>query len=284
MIYRASALKGENMSVRLYVGFKELGLKVWNFPAGEVGVKVLEPHFLGYQGETVVECNFESNDDLFVVAQLADIISHWKQLSSVELKINYMPYSRQDRKTSSGEANAMKVVGKFINSLGFGLVTTSDPHSDVVEAVVDNLDIVEQWVEMVEFSGYLNPYTVLVSPDAGALKKIYKVANKLKYPVICATKVRDVETGDIVDTQVEYNLEAPNPDFLIVDDICDGGRTFIELAKKLKPLTQGRILLYITHGVFSKGFDDLEQHFDQIYVANNMRNLSNNILIDKVSF
>lgn len=120
------------MSVRLYVGFKELELKVWNFPAGEVGVKVLEPHLLGYQRETVVECNFESNDDLFVVAQLADIISHWRQLSSVELKIDYMPYSRQDHKTSSGEANTMKVIGKFINSLGFGLVTTLDPHSDVV--------------------------------------------------------------------------------------------------------------------------------------------------------
>jgi ribose-phosphate pyrophosphokinase len=56
-------------------------------------------------------------------------------------------------------------------------------------------------------------------------------------------------------------------DFLIVDDICDGGRTFIELAKVLRPLTSGQVKLYVTHGIFSAGFEALAG-LDRIFVAN----------------
>ena len=40
---------------------------------------------------------------------------------------------------------------------------------------------------------------------------------------------------------------------LIADDICDGGRTFIELAKVLKERGAAHIHLHVTHGIFSKG-------------------------------
>ena len=33
-------------------------------------------------------------------------------------------------------------------------------------------------------------------------------------------------------------------------DICDGGRTFIELAKVLKDNGAKRVTLYVTHGIF----------------------------------
>ena len=39
-----------------------------------------------------------------------------------------------------------------------------------------------------------------------------------------------------------------------MDDICDGGRTFIELAKALKVDGPRSVWLYVTHGIFSQGF------------------------------
>lgn len=265
------------MSVKLSVNHMPVELKIWKFPAGEIGVRVIDPSLLR-SGIHDITMNFESNDDLFVVAQLVNILKPWRKSSELTLSCGYMPYARQDRRMTYGEANAMKVVAQFINTLGFDHVDILDPHSDVVEATIDNLFIMEQHEALLEFAEYIPNNTILVSPDAGALKKIYKAAKALEMDVVCATKVRDVSTGQITSTKVECE-HIGNKDFLIVDDICDGGRTFIELAKVLKPLTDGKIYLYITHGIFSAGYEELEKHFEKIFVANMMNKATNKIIV-----
>jgi ribose-phosphate pyrophosphokinase len=56
---------------------------------------------------------------------------------------------------------------------------------------------------------------------------------------------------------------------VIVDDICDGGRTFLEMQKTIRSeriyLFGDKIYLVVTHGIFSAGFDELKKHFDGIY-------------------
>ena len=51
---------------------------------------------------------------------------------------------------------------------------------------------------------------------------------------------------------------------IVVDDICDGGGTFIGLAKLLKGRGAIKCTLAVTHGLFTKGFDKLADHFDEI--------------------
>jgi ribose-phosphate pyrophosphokinase len=113
-----------------------------------------------------------------------------------------------------------------------------------------------------------------VSPDAGAEKKIFAFAKELGFEnVVRAGKVRDVSSGKITGTEVyvpEPALYKTDKDFLIVDDICDGGRTFIELAKKLRPMTTGKIKLLITHGIFSKGIEVFDGIIDEVLVINNI--------------
>ena len=107
---------------------------------------------------------------------------------------------------------------------------------------------------------------ILVSPDAGSLKKVSKVAREFNCKMVRADKTRSVIDGSITGTVV-YSESVGDKDFLIIDDICDGGRTFIELAKELRKLTTGKIKLYVTHGIFSKGLDVLTEHIDEIYCA-----------------
>jgi ribose-phosphate pyrophosphokinase len=51
---------------------------------------------------------------------------------------------------------------------------------------------------------------------------------------------------------------------VIVDDICDGGRTFLEIAKTIRSKKRNisifgdKIYLVVTHGIFSAGFDELK--------------------------
>jgi ribose-phosphate pyrophosphokinase len=61
-------------------------------------------------------------------------------------------------------------------------------------------------------------------------------------------------------------------DLFIVDDICDGGGTFINIARIIKENEQfkGRIYLIVTHGIFSRGFEDLAEYFNGIYTTNSI--------------
>jgi ribose-phosphate pyrophosphokinase len=58
----------------------------------------------------------------------------------------------------------------------------------------------------------------------------------------------------------------------IVDDICDGGGTFVGLAALLKSRHAGKIVLIVSHGIFSKGFD--LANIDAIYTTDSFKNFN----------
>ena len=61
---------------------------------------------------------------------------------------------------------------------------------------------------------------------------------------------------------------------IVVDDICDGGYTFIQLAQVIKEEYgfTGDLHLVVTHGIFSKGFDDLNKYYTSINWVNSVGN------------
>ncbi len=187
------------------------------------------------------------------------------------LVIPYFPYARQDRVCVEGEALAAKVMADLINNMGFTDVTIWDAHSDVTPALIDRVRNLPQ-THIIEHAPKLSEAittgaVTLVAPDAGAAKKTINVAKHFNaaVPPVQAEKVRDVATGAILSTSV--NGDISGKDVLIVDDICDGGRTFIELAKALKHQGASTISLYVTHGIFSKGLDVFKDLIDTIYTT-----------------
>jgi ribose-phosphate pyrophosphokinase len=122
-----------------------------------------------------------------------------------------------------------------------------------------------------DLGGNPDAYT-LVSPDAGAMKKIYAVSERTKISdIVVASKVRDVSTGKIVYTDVPVTMTHANKKFLIVDDICDGGRTFVEIAKNIhEKFTDANVYLIVTHGIFSAGDYELAKHFTGIYTTDSI--------------
>ena len=62
-------------------------------------------------------------------------------------------------------------------------------------------------------------------------------------------------------------------DVLIVDDICDGGRTFIAIAEELYKRNAGRVFLAVSFGIFSNGFDELSENFKHVYCTDLLRNV-----------
>ena len=114
----------------------------------------------------------------------------------------------------------------------------------------------------------MNPIT-LVSPDKGAFSKVKALATTLGgIPFIKADKVRDPETGDL--SGFSYEGSVQGLDLLIVDDICDGGGTFVGLAKILKEGGAKSISLYVSHGIFSKGLKVLDGAIDAVYTTDSL--------------
>lgn len=65
--------------------------------------------------------------------------------------------------------------------------------------------------------------------------------------------------------------------YVIVDDICDGGRTFVELAKAIKAgRPTAKIYLIVTHGIFSAGYTQLKEYFERIYTTNSIKDIQEN--------
>lgn len=176
----------------------------------------------------------------------------------------YLPYARQDRVCSPREAFALETMCAIINGCQFDSVTVWDVHSRVATGLLE--DCINIPAADLIFDDLMYG-SVLVAPDAGAVDRVLECATKFKRPMVQAEKIRDPNDGKITGTKV-YSHHVGGCNFLIIDDICDGGRTFIELAKVLRPLTRGKIKLWVTHGIFSQGFEVFKGLIDEIYTAN----------------
>jgi ribose-phosphate pyrophosphokinase len=198
----------------------------------------------------------------------------------VHLYIPYLPYARQDRVMVEGEPLSIRVFADLINACKFDSVTVLDPHSDVGPALIDriivdtNHEFVEESFEsLVKKQGHRSSEIAVISPDAGAYKKIYKTCEKIQHrfsgTIISANKVRNLKTGVI--QSLTFDGDVANKVCVIIDDICDGGRTFIELAKQLKSQGAKRVYLIVTHGIFSYGVEPLKEHLDGVFSTNSFR-------------
>lgn len=249
------------------------------FPGGEVHVVLPSDSDVRYATvrEVVVKAHLHSSDDIMALMVLTDalrrtLVDHTnRKLPYMELQIPYLPYARQDRVTSPGTACSLAVMAQMINSLNYNSVVVFDPHSYVAEALINNMTSADLDT-LLRISVPYEVYTssVLVSPDIGAMKKVAQLGDLYTLPVVCAVKTRDPVTGILSNPRLLDPLPNPHQDVLIVDDILDGGRTFTQLVPLLRAHTTGKIRLYVTHGIFSNGFDDL-RCLDNIYVAYSFR-------------
>jgi len=166
----------------------------------------------------------------------------------------------------------IKVYAKLINQAKFNKVFVIDPHSEVTTALLENVIAISNYTLVKKCINSLKDF-YLVAPDGGALKKIYNLSQKLGgLPVIECSKRRDVKTGKLSGFSV-YANNLENKTCVIVDDICDGGGTFLGLAKELKEKNAGKIILIITHGIFSKGLDVFKEQFEMIYCSNSFSSI-----------
>lgn len=236
------------------------------FPVGELHVWLTS--FPSPGTEIDITWTFESNEEIIELLLLCDALKR-ALLELRCLRIPYFPFGRQDRVAVEGESLSVAVMAGLINGLKAESVEIIDPHSDVTTALIDRCSVLTQ-AELFKSSVYHQVFRhrpfYLVSPDAGALKKIYQLAAYVTpLGIIECSKHRNVATGEITGVHVQVgNLEREH--CIIVDDICDGGRSFIEIAKRLKyDYGFPEVTLLVSHGFFTQGLKVFDNLIDHIY-------------------
>lgn len=242
--------------IKSTIDFKQI-----SFPNGETRIDLEYTDDLSSPHN--FEWEFKSNADIMELLLFADALKRSsKEIGTITIK--YFPYSRQDRSDPFNTSFSLKVMTNIINSIGAKRVVIYDPHSDVTPALINNVAIIKQKNILRKYiPSNINHY--LISPDAGATKKtntLFKPNSTIA--VVQCTKLRDSQSGLITGTQVHIDNLHNKPCY-IVDDICDGGKTFIEIAKELKKLNAGKIVLLVTHGFFTKGLEVFEGLIDEVY-------------------
>jgi ribose-phosphate pyrophosphokinase len=215
--------------------------------------------------------------DLFTVLMAKDVLES-NEFERIDLTITYLMAARMDRQMTDGEPFSLRIVAAMLNQAGFRRISIFDPHSDVSSALIlrskaiSNEAFVDKCLDHFYQNRERDDYA-LISPDAGALKKIYKVAQFVNAPsVIECSKKRDVKTGHLSGFHTDV-ADFYGKTCFIVDDICDGGGTFVGLAALLKSRNAGKIVLIVSHGIFSKGFD--LANIDAIYTTDSFKNFEN---------
>jgi len=185
---------------------------------------------------------------------------HFHGIREAELQVGYVYGGRTDR-TINGGVVIPSVVSSLIQSSPVAISKTYlfDPHSDVTAAclpnavAVSNIELVRQHLEM---CGYDKDASILIAPDQGAMKKTAHIAEQLGMRYTFTSKVRNVNDGSLSGFSVPYPAAFNRvSNAIIVDDICDGGGTFIGVADVVHQFSNASVDLVVSHGIFSNGFD-----------------------------
>lgn len=212
------------------------------------------------------------------------------KLIRADLFIPFFPHARQDRIAVYGDACSLQVVVDMI-AKHFGRVYVFDPHSSRTtellragQAPIPLLGWGQFFDDVVIMESAMASHMAMVLPDAGAAirptqhgftRQFLHPDDRKFHPIrkVYFTKKRNPRTGKLEFIPPEDAPQLTGHTCIIVDDICDGGGTFIPIAKHLRELGAQRVVLAVSHGIFSKGLDVLKPYIDHIHCTNSFRDI-----------
>ena len=259
----------------IYPERSDFPFKTMIFPDGQPHIKidVQQAEKADMKAAVRVLTRLNNANDLLLALFVKNTLDYMG-FETIELHVSYLLAARMDRVMLDGEPFSLKVIASMLNQGGFKKIKIFDPHSEVSTALIDRSYAVtnHQFVRdaLQDYAcSHSGESVCLVSPDAGALKKIHKLAQFLGIEnVVECMKERDVRTGALTNFKAMTEGLHGQTCF-IVDDICDGGGTFAGTAKMLKEKGAGKVHLIVSHGIFSRGA--AIQDIDQIYTTDSYK-------------
>jgi ribose-phosphate pyrophosphokinase len=214
----------------------------------------------------------------------------------ITVVIPFYGYSQQDRKDMPGAAITAADLAKCFTVLGADQFVLLDPHSSVIETVLDSMSAPTDrlWARIV-FGPFLKSHPelfpcfphhmIVLSPDVGAvqLNDIYaKIFEEYpgQIPRVSISKSRvpgESKTDVLIVNGASDISSRPGVDVLVIDDLVQSGGTLSNAAREAKTLGAGRVFALETHAVlwgqrYKEVLDKLEASpIDRIFVTDSIR-------------
>lgn len=216
--------------------------KTTTYPAGETHIS---RQIVGVRSEDVIEAHIRDFNGL------CSIITGDRLLKRLNVTprwfVPYFPFARDDRRNTGHDGSELELAIDLVRKNDLDIVI-ADPHSEVAGQLPHLPQSAS--VDCFREAGAFRDSPVVIIPDAGAAKKVLSWAGTSE--TVQCLKTRNSSTGKLSGFQVLTEDLGGKP-CIIVDDICDGGGTFMGLAKELKKKNAGKLTLAVTHGLFTKG-------------------------------
>ena len=247
-------------------------LKILSFSGGEQHVQISEVknRVTGVN----IRASVRSANDLMSLLLVENALrQRYGEALKINLELPYLPYARQDRVCALGQAFSLEVMARLLEQMRLNQLVVWDCHSDIGLALTGASNISPATIIQTdsELAALLREEsTVLICPDQGAVGRCRDIQETLNLaPFVQCRKHRNPSTGHIGHVEV-ISSDLAGKTVVITDDICDGGRTFIQLAQQLRQKQVEHIVLYVTHGIFSRGLAVFDGLIDQIVTTNSL--------------
>lgn len=228
------------------------------FSNGESNVEIdLEPE----HKKILLISRATGNPNNFIMNIMFAIDCLKKQGAEVDLFIPCFPYARQDRKNGRNVSITSSVVLRMFEDAGIGRLYVVDIHASQMEGYakfpivnIDSLPVlmsaVRSYIALnmdceIGAKGY-----VVVSPDAGGVKRAKKYADALGAPLAIIHKTRDPLTNESVSHNIVGDVFEQR--CIVVDDMVDSGNTLLDANDLLMKSGAKSVLFVIAHPVLSK--------------------------------
>ncbi len=207
------------------------------------------------------------NDNIIALLIFIDALKHGLA-SHIHVVMPYFGYSRQDHLTNDNTTIPAKIVANLIGNSGIDRLSVLDLHTPQIAGFFPVP--VHHYSAMPIFADIINEEfnqkdTLIVSPDAGGLKRAETLSDMTQLPLMTLTKKRNI-SGGIKSIQVLGDPARKH--CVIVDDIIDSGSTLVRAAEAL--LSKGALSVnaFITHAVLSKPVE--LQALDRLWVTDSI--------------
>lgn len=234
---------------------KKLGLntgkkELKDFADGETYVKLLD----NVQGKDVYLVQPSAkpvNSSIMEVLLMSDAAKR-SDAKRVIAVMPYMGYERQDRKIAMGEPIAAKLHAELLQAAGVDKVIAVDLHASQIEGFFENSNNIVHLSAIPELAKYIKSKnienTVVVSPDAGGVKRAERLAESLDSPYAIIHKKREQHNEA---KAVNLYGDVAGKNCILCDDMIDTAGTIVEAVKMLKDRGANDIYVCATHGLFS---------------------------------
>jgi ribose-phosphate pyrophosphokinase len=194
------------------------------------------------------------NDHLMVLALLADAVRA-AGAARVTGIVPYFGYARQEQRSRPGDARSAQVVGRLLGSVRLDHLVTLDLHAPALESALPmpaTLLHAEE-VFLPQVKSWAIRDLVVVTPDAGGLKRAQRYALALDAPLAVIAKTRPLHD---VAASLQVLGEVEGRVCLVVDDMASTGRTLVGAAEALRQAGAREIHAVFTHAVMASGAVD----------------------------